>query len=255
MAPHASTLVKLGIPSLALLVVILIGVAVYRTAGGRDARRYALGAVGWLALTAMLAASGFLAQQGFPPHFLIVLIPSLALPLALAASPLGKRLASLPMTLLVAAQSFRLPLELLMHQAALEGTMPHEMTYTGGNFDIVTGATALIIGGLCARNMAPRWLLLVWNSLGTGLLLVILGIAILSLPTFAAFGPEPAHLNTWIAYFPFVWLPSGLVPAAVLGHALLWRRLLSPGVAVATPPEQSVGQKAEIASAGASGGL
>ena len=46
MAPHPSTLVNLGIPALALLVVMSIGLAVYRTAGGRDARRYALGAVG-----------------------------------------------------------------------------------------------------------------------------------------------------------------------------------------------------------------
>ena len=91
------------------------------------------------------------------------------------------------------------------------------------------GGHRAFLGGLCARKMAPRWVLLMWNGLGTGLLLVILGIAILALPAFAAFGPDPSHLNTWIAYFPFVWLPSGLVPAAVLGHALLWRRLLSRG--------------------------
>lgn len=94
-----------------------------------------------------------------------------------------------------------------MHQAASEGTMPPQMTFTGANFDIVTGATALIVALLAARGWAPRWLVLGWNALGSALLLTILAIAIASLPAFAAFGREPERLNTWVAYFPFVWFP------------------------------------------------
>ena len=55
-------------------------------------------------------------------------------------------------------------------------------------------------------------------------------VALLATPMVHAFGTEPAHLNTWVAYFPFVWLPAGLVSAAVLGHVLLWRRLLAYGM-------------------------
>jgi hypothetical protein len=72
--------------------------------------------------------------------------------------------------------------------------------------------------------------LLGWNALGTFLLIAVVTIAVASLPVFAAFGREPARLNTWVGYFPFVWLPAGLVSAAVLGHVLLWRRLLSYGM-------------------------
>jgi len=32
-------------------------------------------------------------------------------------------------------------------------------------------------------------------------------------------------LNTWIADPPFIWLPGVLVPAALLGHLLLWRKM------------------------------
>jgi hypothetical protein len=117
-----------------------------------------------------------------------------------------------------------------MHQAAIEGVMPTQMTFTGLNFDITTGATALLLAPLAARGWAPRWLLWGWNAVGTLLLLTILAIALASLPAFAAFGRDPACLNTWVAYFPFVWLPAGLVSAAVLGHVLLWRRLLSYGM-------------------------
>jgi hypothetical protein len=88
----------------------------------------------------------------------------------------------------------------------------------------------VVVALLAARGQAPRWLVIAWNTLGSLLLLTILGVAVASLPVFAAFGREPARLNTWVAYFPFVWLPAGLVSAAVLGHVLLWRRLLARGM-------------------------
>jgi hypothetical protein len=69
---------------------------------------------------------------------------------------------SLSSTPLVGFQAFPLPLELLMHQAALEGTTPPQMTYTGSNFDIVSGATAPWVGSAAAFGYAPRWLLLAW---------------------------------------------------------------------------------------------
>lgn len=155
------------------------------------------------------------------------MVPTLALPVALGFSRIGSALAQAPLAVLVGFQGFRLPLELVMHQAALERTMPLQMTYTGSNFDIVSGLSAVLVGALAARELAPRWLLLAWNALGSVLLVLILVIAVASLPSFAAYGREPARLNTWVAYFPFVWLPAGLVSAAVLGHVLLWRRLWS----------------------------
>jgi hypothetical protein len=231
MTPHASVLVRVGIPVIALGVVALVGLVALRTLGKRGAIVLTLSALAWLAVAAALALSGFLADfQGVPPRAAVLVVPSLGLPLLLAFSRRGTALASAPLALLVGFQGFRLPLELVMHQAALEGTMPAQMTYTGYNFDIVTGATALVVAALAARGKAPRWLLLAWNVLGSVLLVAILAIAVASLPGLAAFGSAPARLNTWIAYFPFVWLPAGPVSGAVLGHALLWRRLGSRGM-------------------------
>jgi hypothetical protein len=229
--PTASIWVTLGIPGLALLVVALVGIGILRFANGRSAAWYALGASAWLVATGVLGQTGFLARgEGLPPRFVIVMVPMFALPVLLGLSNVGTRLASAPIALLIGFQAFRLPLELVMHQAAIDGTMPEQMTYTGMNFDIVTGATALVVALLAARGWAPRWLLWAWNALGTLLLVAILIIAVASLPAFAAFGHEPGQVNTWVAYFPFVWLPAGLVSAAVLGHVLLWRRLLSCGM-------------------------
>lgn len=231
MAPHASALVRFGIPALALLVTAFVGLGVLCFSGPGRARRFALGAAAWLGFAAVLGHSGFLADfSSAPPHILLLMIPTLGLPFAFGFSRIGNALTQAPLAVLVGFQGFRLPLELVMHQAAREGTMPMQMTYTGSNFDIVSGVTALLVGALAAYELAPRWLLLAWNVLGSGLLVVILVIAVASLPRFALYGSEPVRLNTWIAYFPFVWLPAGLVSAAVLGHVLLWRRLWSHGM-------------------------
>jgi hypothetical protein len=137
-----------------------------------------------------------------------------------------------PIVWLVGFHGFRLPLELLMHQAARDGTMPEQMSYSGLNFDILTGVSALLLAGysLVTRRELPRFAVLAFNLLGTLLLIAIVAIAVASLPMFHAFGTEPERLNTWVATFPFVWLPAGLVASATLGHVVLWRRLLAkPG--------------------------
>lgn len=231
MQPHASALVSLAIPALTLLVLTALIPMLARTAGHRAALGFGVVGALWLGLTAALARAGFFAHSDHvPPPLLVLLLPALALPLLLGLSRVGSALSQAPLAFLVGWQSFRLPLELVMHRAAREGTMPLQMSYGGANFDILTGATAVLVAVLAARGLAPRWLLLGWNALGSLLLVAILAIAVASLPAIAAFGQEPARLNTWIAYFPFVWLPAGLVSAAVLGHVLLWRRLLSRGM-------------------------
>jgi hypothetical protein len=56
------------------------------------------------------------------------------------------------------------------------------------------------------------------------LLLNIVVIAILSMPTpLRHFHNEPA--NTFIAYFPYIWLPAFLVQVALFGHLLVFRWL------------------------------
>jgi hypothetical protein len=222
-------LVTLGIPGLALLVLGLIAFGIQRVTGqARSTRRFVLGAVAWLAFSAGLALSGFLARVDLAPlPMLPIFLPTLGLPLALALSPLGKTLAErTPLAWLVGFHAFRLPLELVMHQAALEGVMPAQMSFGGANFDIVSGISALLLGLWLARGSVPHSLLLAFNLLGSLLLATIIGVAVASLPLWHAFGREPERLNTWVSYFPFTWLPAALVSAALFGHVLLWRRLL-----------------------------
>jgi hypothetical protein len=145
--------------------------------------------------------------------------------LVTAFSRVGGRIAaSASFAAIIGIQAFRFPLEFVMHEAATSGLMPAQMTYTGWNFDIVTGLLAIPVAVLARRRpQPPRGLIVAWNVLGTLLLVNIVTIAVASTPTFAWFGPD--RLNTWVADPPYVFLPTVLVPAAAFGHALTWRKL------------------------------
>lgn len=222
MHPTASLSVSLGMTAIVVLVLVLLARAAEHTA--RWGRRVLVGAAVWLGYTGALAASGVLVGPEAPRAApLLVLVPMLTLALGLGASSLGQRLATLPAWALVLFHAFRLPLELVMHAAAAEGTMPPQLTFTGWNFDIATGVLALVIGLGLRRGALGRGAVLLFGAVGSLLLLAVVGIALASLPRVALFGDTPRLVNTWVFYVPFVWLPAVLVGAAVLGHVVLWR--------------------------------
>lgn len=178
----------------------------------------------WMAVTWEAAAAGVLRQwEAVPPPLLVLLAAIAVLALRVSLGPAGTRLArGLPLWALVAVQGFRLPLELAMHGLAERGIMPAQMTYTGRNFDIVTGATALFVAGAVYRGGWHR-LAAAWNVMGALLLLNIIVVAVASTPVFRAFGDD--RLNVFVTYPPFVWLPAVMVLAAMAGHVLVLRAL------------------------------
>lgn len=182
------------------------------------------GVAALLGVSGALAASGILADvTRRPPPFVVLMVACTAATVATARSSFGARVARLPLWALVGAQGFRLPLELVMHRAAAAGVMPPEMTFGGLNYDIVTGFSALALAAAAYVDRAPRALVLAWNVLGSVLLAVIVGVAVAATPIVQAFGPE--HVNRWVFYFPYVWLPALLVQAALFGHLVVFRRL------------------------------
>jgi hypothetical protein len=179
----------------------------------------------WMAVTWLAATSGVLRNwNATPPPFAILVVAIVALASLIAFGPLGRRLAlGLPVWVLVVIQGFRLPLELAMHEMYLRGVMPVQMTYTGWNFDIVTGATALVVGLAAWATRVPRRVVAAWNVLGLLLLVNVVTIAIVSTPRIQAFGPD--RVVVWVTYPPFVWLPAVMVLAALAGHLVVFRAL------------------------------
>jgi len=110
-----------------------------------------------------------------------------------------------------------------MHRAYTEGVMPIQMSYSGRNFDILAGVTAIPVAWALSLGIGGRRLAFAWNILGAVLLVNIIVIAAASTPFIGAFGPDA--LNTFVAYPPFIWLPAVLVLTAVTGHLLIARAL------------------------------
>lgn len=233
-APEASPALTTGFAVLPLAVsaAIVYGVAAAgrRLGESRHTRARWVGGTAivltvWLGGTLGLAASGWLARFDVrPPPFL--LLPAIGFPAAvvLAWSRFGTRLVDgLPLAALVGLQAFRFPLELLMHRAYVEGVMPVQMSYSGRNFDILSGLTAIAVAWALHRGVGGRRLAIGWNIMGALLLINIIAVAAASTPLIAAFGPDA--LNTFVAYPPFVWLPAVLVLTAVTGHLLVARAI------------------------------
>jgi hypothetical protein len=180
--------------------------------------------VAYLALPGLLAARGVLADfSRMPPALGLMMLALIAATVALAFSPLGTRLVErAPIHTLIGYQVFRVPLEFWLHSMHGRGFLPEQMTWSGLNFDVFTGITALVVASLAWRKRASRRWIVAWNWLGFALLLNVSWIAFASLPTPLRGFEQPLTLP---ATFPFVWLPGFLVPAALFGHLLVWRWL------------------------------
>lgn len=197
------------VAGVAAAIVALVMVAARRS--GRVPRRAALwvGGViaGWLAATAVLAASGALAFDGGPPRALA--LPWLAVVAGLVAlwRPAGRAfLASAPRAFVVGLQAFRVPVELVLWALFLDGAIPERMTFEGRNLDVLVGLTALPVGfAAWAGARRHPWLAVAWHLAGLALLANIVSMAIRA---------QPAVIPT----VPMIWLPAFLVPIALLGH-------------------------------------
>ncbi len=178
----------------------------------------------WMLFTWELAARGILRQWDMnPPPFMLLVVSILAIAFFIGFGATGRRLAAgTPLAALVAVQAFRLPLEIAMHQLSLRGIMPAQMSYSGRNFDIVTGASAIVVAALVFWGRGGRRLVAVWNVLGLALLVNVVTVAILSTPRFKYFGDS---VNVFVTYVPFVWLPAVMVLAALAGHLVIFRAL------------------------------
>ena len=205
-------------------IVLGVGIAVGRTTVEVIGMR-PVGLGAWLAITAVLAQSGWLSQwSAKPPHFFVFVVVTLTLTLALGFSKLGTRAADgVGWAGLIGFQVFRVPVEWVLHLLYLQGKVPVQMTFHGENLDVLSGLTAPLVAWLAATGRIGARGILLWNCFALLLLANIVTIAVFSTPPLRAFATEPA--NTFVTRLPWVWLPGFLVPAALLGHVLTFRKL------------------------------
>jgi hypothetical protein len=189
----------------------------------RSARATGIAAVAlalWLGIQALLVASGRMTSlplNGLPFFF----GPILVIWTILALSPVGGQIAaSVPLAALVGFQVFRLPLELVLHSWVTQGTIPGTMTWTGQNWDIVSGVSAFVCAPLAIRF---RWAARLANIVGFALLLNVMRVAILSSPVPFGWGQQPPLLLAF--HLPYALIGPVCVGGALFGHLVLTRAL------------------------------
>lgn len=194
---------------------------------------------GWTALTAVLAASGALADfESGQPRIPFLVLTQLIFVVWLAwFSGWSGYLARMPQTILVGLQCFRIPVEFLLAELAARKLLAMEMTFYGRNFDILAGVTALALAIWLRRDgeESLRPIVLGWNVMGLCLVTSVLAHGMLSVP----YPFQVLHLSIptfVVASFPVVWLATVLVPIAYLLHIVSIRRCLAERIPT---PEQA----------------
>jgi hypothetical protein len=227
-------------PAISLLFVAIVLVMLILTLWGatRAARQVSPRAVqgvriagialaGWLALTAALAERGVFDDfRAMPPRILLAIGLPLAALVAVASSRrLAPLLAALPPAWPVAAQAFRIAVEIVLWRLAVAGVIPDLLSFTGRNWDILVGLSAPVVAYACfVRRAWPARVAVWWNWAGIAVLLNVVVHAQLSAPTpWRIFETDPP--TTFIADLPYIWLPAFLVPLAWLLHAVSLRQL------------------------------
>lgn len=181
--------------------------------------------IGWAVIVAVLSMTGFTRRMELFPLNLapVLLVPLIGILFITFSRATKHILQFVQMQTLTRLQVFRVFVEILLWLLFIENLLPVQMTFEGINFDIVAGLTAPFAAYLFSVN---RKAMIAWNIVSLCLLINIVTIAILSTPTpLRVFFNEPA--NTIVAVFPFILLPTFLVPLAYGLHFLSLRKLLS----------------------------
>lgn len=182
----------------------------------------------WLIFQMILASGGFyLKTDTLPPRLLLTgVFPAFLLIIAYFIFARQSFIEKLSLKVLTYLHIIRIPVEIVLFWLFQEKMVPEIMTFEGRNFDILSGLTAPIVVWLGFRNgKINRPLLVIWNFLALALLFNIVITAILSFPfPFQQFAFDQP--NRAVLYFPFVWLPTIIVPIVLFSHLIsLWQLL------------------------------
>lgn len=199
-----------------------------KTIGRRTAIGTGIALVIWGVFQSTLAYTGYYRHLSkVPPRiFLTGLAPiAVVLLFVLIYPPIRKRLIKINIEALTWIHIIRIPVELSLLWLFLVKLIPEQMTFEGKNFDILSGLTApfVIFYGIRKRKV-NRIFLLWWNIACLLLLLSIIVISMLSAPfVFQQIGLQQP--NVAIFYFPFVLLPTLIVPIVLFAQLVAIIRL------------------------------
>jgi hypothetical protein len=183
--------------------------------------------LGLLIVISIVTLGGF-AKKSPMPVVPLLFASMLLFAVWFAYSKFGRALGNLiSIPTLVGFQGFRVFLEFLLHHWSLIGTIPETMTWTGQNFDILSGVLAIVFIPIVIKGPRLAW---IPSLIGFLLLLNVLRVVVMSSP-FPFSWPLENPLQLAM-YWPYVLIGPLFVMPALVGHLILFRVLTSD-----LPPE------------------
>jgi hypothetical protein len=183
----------------------------------------------WLAVQALISLSGFYTNTAAdPPRFpALILLPMMVIALLFVTKRGREWIDSSNTRKIYLVHLVRIPVELLLYSLYINKAVPELMTFSGINFDILSGITAPVLYYFGVIKQAlPRFVMLLWNLVCLALLANIVYHAVFAAPLpFQKFGFEQPNIA--VLYFPFTWLPAFIVPFVFFAHLVSIRQLVT----------------------------
>jgi hypothetical protein len=209
-----------------VLTATLVVALTARYMSGRAALRFTAALSAWFLYAGLLGYSGIARNAAMrPPGIAFVVVPVLVFIVIFVFKVRTSKWApAFPLWIIIGTQSFRIGVELFLHQLWINGVVPKMLTFEGANVDIFIGATAPVLAWLSTRGKIGMNLALAWNALGLLSLINVVTRAVLT-------APGPLNLihaevpNLMLGTFPFLFIPGFFVPLAIALHVLAIRHI------------------------------
>lgn len=174
----------------------------------------------WIIFQSTLALNRwYMDRETVPPHLAFPVITWLLLLTGLFNLEVGRKwIDALSLKTLTWIHLCRLPVELCLYWLALSKQLPWSMTFEGFNYDIIFGITAIPVAVMYFKlKKINQKTMLIWNVLGliSVIAVVVRGIGALPSPIQLWDFSQP---NYAVMHFPFIWLPSFVVPMVIFSH-------------------------------------
>ncbi|MEQ9403422.1 MAG: hypothetical protein RIM99_07555 [Cyclobacteriaceae bacterium] len=182
----------------------------------------------WIFAISILTINGFFLDFSSPPRIFLFVGITMATIIALFVIKKTRTFINkMPIATLTYVHIIRVPVEMVLLWLGISGAIAMDMTFEGSNYDIISGITAPFVGVFMISGRSKNKIgAIIWNLLALGLLVNIVVKAISYTPYFyeQAAGGEAA--NTAVFYFPFVLLPTLVVPIVLFCHLASLNQLL-----------------------------
>lgn len=183
--------------------------------------------VGWIFFISVQTFNGyFTSLSGLPKLPLMAGIALLAIIILFIWPRTRAILMNMPITTLHYVHIVRVPVEMVLWWLAVSRAIPMDMTFEGGNLDIISGISApfaavFMVGARSKSRIGA----IIWNLIALALLINIVQMAASYMPYFfTPTGGETANLGVF--YFPYVLLPTFIVPTIFFCHVAALMQLV-----------------------------